>query len=198
MPSVPRPTWSPARQRRRSRSPALGRTQIAPRREQPAPVHCLPQLPSGSRSVARPIQLSVAAPITSAPRNGALRADSLEIVEEILLTCIVTSFAASFATAGGVAGTAMERLPFPFSLPGMCSSITTWKLVPPKPNALTPARRTPPAGIVPGLQFGVDVQRRVSEVDLRTGMLAMQAGWQHLVAQRQGSLQTFLRLRQPL
>ena len=30
--------------------------------------------------------------------------------------------------------------------PGTYSSRTAWKLVPPKPNALTPARRTPPAG----------------------------------------------------
>ena len=46
--------------------------------------------------------------------------------------------------------TATDRLPFPFSLPGMYSSSTAWKLVPPKPKALSPARRTPPAGIVHG------------------------------------------------
>ena len=31
--------------------------------------------------------------------------------------------------------------------PGMYSSRTTWKLVPPKPNALTPAMRTPVGGV---------------------------------------------------
>ena len=55
----------------------------------------------------------VAAPITSAPR-------------------------APGATAG--AGGALARLPR-VSRPGTCSSSTTWKLVPPKPNAETPARR---------------------------------------------------------
>src|SRR5690349_19844426 len=42
---------------------------------------------------------------------------------------------------------------------------------------------------VPWLQLGVDVERRVREVDLRTGMFAVQTGWQHLVAQGQRSFQ---------
>ena len=89
---------------------------------------------------------SVVAPITNAPRKGALRAYVPEILGEIVLACIVRSF----ATVGGIAGTAIERLPFPLRLPGMCSSITTWKFVPPKPKALTPARRMPPSGTVHG------------------------------------------------
>ena len=68
--------------------------------------------------------------------------------------------------------------------------------MPPKPKALTPARRTPSAGHVHGLQFGVDVERRVGEVDIRIGMLAMQAGRQHLVTQSQRRPSAF-RLRRP-
>jgi hypothetical protein len=35
-------------------------------------------------------------------------------------------------------------LALPFARPGTYSSSTAWKLVPPKPNALTAAQRTPP------------------------------------------------------
>ena len=46
----------------------------------------------------------------------------------------------------GAAGTAIEvRCPLVVRCPGTCSSITTWKLVPPKPNALTPATRVAPS-----------------------------------------------------
>ena len=41
----------------------------------------------------------------------------------------------------------------------------------------------------PRSQFGVDVKRRVGKIDIGIGMLAMQAGRQHLVAQRQGRFQ---------
>ena len=84
-----------------------------------------------------------------------------------------------------VHGTATDRLPFPLSLPGMYSSSTAWKLVPPKPKALNAGA---PDGICrnrPRLQFGVDIKRGVSKVDIRTGMLAMQTGRQHLIAKRQ-------------
>ena len=46
---------------------------------------------------------------------------------------------------------AIDRMPFPFSRWGMYSSSTRWKLVPPKPKALTPARRTPSARAAHGL-----------------------------------------------
>ena len=41
----------------------------------------------------------------------------------------------------------------------------------------------------PMLQCGVDVQWRVSEVDLRTGVFAMETGGQHLIAKREGSFE---------
>ncbi len=55
------------------------------------------------------------------------------------------------AGSGGAAGTPAPTLiaawPFELRRPGTCSSMTMWKLVPPKPNALTPATRVAPAGI---------------------------------------------------
>src|ERR1035441_2903029 len=54
------------------------------------------------------------------------------------------------ATTGDGAVTATDRFPFPLSLPGMYSSSTAWKLVPPKPKALRPARRGVFAGTVHG------------------------------------------------
>ena len=54
-----------------------------------------------------------------------------------------------FGSAGS-AGTATEvRWPLPSAAwrPGTYSSMTTWKLVPPKPNALTPATRERPGAI---------------------------------------------------
>ena len=44
------------------------------------------------------------------------------------------------------AGTAWYLRPPPVRRPGTYSSKTAWKLVPPKPKALTPARRTPLSG----------------------------------------------------
>ena len=41
----------------------------------------------------------------------------------------------------------------------------------------------------PRFQLGIDVQRGVGKVDIRIGMLAMQAGRQHLVMKRQCSFQ---------
>ena len=41
----------------------------------------------------------------------------------------------------------------------------------------------------PGFQRGIDVKRRVREVDIRIGMFAVHAGRQNFVAERQSSLQ---------
>ena len=54
------------------------------------------------------------------------------------------------------------------------SSRTTWALVPPMPNELTPARRGAPSAR-PRAQLGVDVERARREVDLRVGRLEVQA-----------------------
>src|SRR4051794_2866236 len=48
---------------------------------------------------------------------------------------------------GTSAGTAIVAWPLPLlRRPGTYSSSTAWKLVPPKPNALTPATRVAPSG----------------------------------------------------
>src|SRR5271167_3586896 len=86
---------------------------------------------------------SEAAPTTSAPRNGALR-------ETVASGAGGAATATPFSTSVGGAVTATDRLPLPFSLPGRYSSKTAWKLVPPKPNALTAARR----GVSPGTVHG--------------------------------------------
>src|SRR5208283_3503817 len=94
------------------------------------------------RSMSEAFEVS---PITSAPRNGALQATAaagdggVTVVMPIL-----------FSTTGDGAVTATDRLPFPLSLPGRYSSSTAWKLVPPKPKALSPPRRVASAGIVHG------------------------------------------------
>ena len=50
------------------------------------------------------------------------------------------------SAAGTSAGTAIDARPLPLDKrPGTCSSSTAWKLVPPKPNALTPATRVAPS-----------------------------------------------------
>ena len=79
-----------------------------------------------SASSFAPSSPSLAAPTRTAPRSGA--------------------FAGADA-ALGAAGTetCTGRLSF-VRAPGTCSSRTTWKFVPPKPNAERPARRTPHAG----------------------------------------------------
>ncbi len=69
---------------------------------------------------------SSAAPSTSAPRSGGL-ADEGE--------------GGSFAGTGPAGTATAERWPFVVSRSGTYSSMTRWKLVPPKPNALTPATR---------------------------------------------------------
>src|SRR5271157_5174637 len=88
---------------------------------------------------------SETSPITSAPRNGALQptaeGDGGAAVVTLTLFSAITGDGAVTATAG---------LPLPLILPGMYSSSTAWKLVPPKPNALTPRRRTLSAGTVHG------------------------------------------------
>src|SRR5271157_1326094 len=56
------------------------------------------------------------------------------------------------AAAGKISPVVIDRLPLPPDrLRGMYSSSTAWKLAPPKPKELTPARRTPPAGTFHGL-----------------------------------------------
>ena len=76
------------------------------------------------------------------------------------------------------------------SRPGTCSSSTTWKLVPPKPNALTPA--PPDAGRRrrPVAQLGVDVRTASAAKSMfGFGRSKLQAGRQHLVVQRQRRLE---------
>src|ERR1017187_4140364 len=93
---------------------------------------------------------SEAAPMTSAPRNGALQEEELAVPEkEVLGTAC--AFIICYFPLEGISLTATDRLPFPLNLWGMYSSSTAWKLVPPKPKALRPARRTPSGGIVHGL-----------------------------------------------
>src|SRR5207302_10268811 len=91
---------------------------------------------------------SEAAPMTSAPRSGALQSGVTEEDAEAgagwwLIIGISEDFWGRLLTA-------TERFPFPFSRWGMYSSNTAWKLVPPKPKALKPARRTQSAGTVQG------------------------------------------------
>ena len=62
------------------------------------------------------------------------------------------------------------------STPLGASSSTTWALVPPMPNELTPARRGRPARRRPGAQRGVDEEGAAREVDLRIGRRGS-AGW---------------------
>src|SRR6266511_312750 len=66
-------------------------------------------------------------PTTAAPRSGDFQPTGRSTVD------------ARWATAN-------ERACSPRYRPGTYSSITTWKLVPPKPNALTPPERAPPGG----------------------------------------------------
>src|SRR5947209_11967577 len=91
---------------------------------------------------------SEAAPMTSAPRSGALQTGVAEEDAEAEAGCwLIIGISEDF---WGRLLTATERFPFPFSRWGMYSSNTAWKLVPPKPKALKPARRTPAAGISQG------------------------------------------------
>src|SRR5450759_3810559 len=61
---------------------------------------------------------SEAAPITNAPRNGALQEEELAVPEKEVRGTLSTFIIDSF-TCDGISLTATERLPFPFSLPGM-------------------------------------------------------------------------------
>ena len=85
-------------------------------------------IPASAARLARrsPSSASVAAPTTAArrARSGA---------------------GAKARAAAFTSGTANWRAP-PSSRPGTYSSSTAWKLVPPKPKALTPPRRTPDSG----------------------------------------------------
>ena len=89
------------------------------------------------RAAGRARPASSAAPATNAPRSGAWPAPD--------------AAAAAGVTSVGMAGTSTSAndtwlAPVPSWRPGRNSSSTAWKLVPPNPNALTPARRTPPGG----------------------------------------------------
>src|SRR5271157_2685625 len=116
---------------------------------------------------------SETSPITSAPRNGALQPTaagdgggtgatltlfSATTGEGAVIATVgdggaaVVTLTLLSATTGDGAVTATDRLPLPLILPGMYSSSTAWKLVPPKPNALTPTRRTLSAGTGHGIR----------------------------------------------
>ena len=73
----------------------------------------------------------VSAPSTTAPEGGALAA---------------TPAPGPDTEPDDNSGTEMLDLRSLATWPGTYSSSTAWKLVPPKPKALTPARRTPDAG----------------------------------------------------
>ena len=146
----------------------------------PAPVQLGPtSAPASTARAARQQSLLQA----KAPRNGALRgvsatgaigcggATGAELATGTLLTCT----GACWVATGGATGTAMVFLPFPFSLPGMCSSITTWKLSAETEGADAHAPRIA-VGKVPRPQLGVDIKRRVRKIDIWAWGLAMEAG----------------------
>ncbi len=60
--------------------------------------------------------------------------------------------------------------------------------MPPKPNALMPARRGVPAAVDPRARLGVDVERRALEPELRVGLVAGDRRRQHAVVQRERRL----------
>ena len=131
---------------------------------------------------------SSAAPTTSAPRSGALPATGPAS----------TAAAAGAATArcrprsrGGTSTPANETCLGARATwrPGTCSSSTAWKLVPPKPKALTPARRIPPAGASHGRSSVLTVNGDPAEVDVGVGPLGVDARRQDLVVQRHGRLE---------
>src|SRR5579871_3052124 len=107
---------------------------------------------AGARPVAAPFSItrrrstraaSEPAPTTSAPRNGTLR-DGAEHEGYGF------GFMDDSVMAGAMSGTAMDFFPLPLSRCGIYSSSTAWKLVPPNPKALRPARRMLSAGTVQG------------------------------------------------
>ena len=69
----------------------------------------------------------------------------------------------------------------------MYSSRTAWKLVPPKPKALTPAVRGWSLAVDPGPGLGVEEERAALEIALGVGLLD-QGRRQHLVVQGQRGL----------
>src|ERR1017187_6549187 len=98
---------------------------------------------------------SEAAPSTRAPRKGVLQeaepaVPEREAREAFSTLVMVMGVGVNSFTVDGMSLTVTDRLPFPFNRPGMYSSSTAWKLVPPKPKALKPARRTPSGGMVQG------------------------------------------------
>ncbi len=92
--------------------------------------------------------LPSAPPTTSAPRRGALRGAAKAWAPAGAAgeppTDAVTPLVLS---AAGTDAPAKLLRPLAGNRPGTCSSRTAWKLVPPKPNADTPARRMPPTGL---------------------------------------------------
>ena len=90
-------------------------------------------------------------PSTSAPRSGALRAGGRAGARSGAPgpRCRATpGTCGGGEDPGGSGGAGRGRAP----------RATTWKLVPPKPKALTPPRRTPPARLGPVAQLGVDAR----------------------------------------
>src|ERR1039458_4015390 len=62
-------------------------------------------------------------------------------------------------------------------------------LVSDRPGTRFGPRAIRAAGCPPRRQLSIDIERGVSKVDSRIGMLAIHAGRQHLIAKRQGRLQ---------
>src|SRR6266545_3621470 len=113
---------------------------------------------------------SLSPPTTSAPRSGALAdagcvtgagAGGAVTATDVAPLSPALGFAACRAAgptpspagplttlAAGMSAPAKLRWSVVSYLPGTYSSTTAWKLVPPKPKALTPPRRTPPGGTV--------------------------------------------------
>jgi hypothetical protein len=91
----------------------------------------------------KPSAASDVAPISRAPRTGALMAGGEATETSFSFTVASIIFSGSIITA-------TDFLPFPLSLCGIYSSRTAWKFVPPKPRALKPARRTESDGTVHG------------------------------------------------
>ena len=124
---------------------------------------------------------SSAPPTTRAPRSGgrddpadvAAPADAGTVTLD-LVTCADANVRGAVAHGGG---------------PGTCSSRTTWKLVPPKPKALTPARRTPPGGSGQSRSSVLTRNGDGVPVDVGVGVAEVQAGREHLLVQRHDDLE---------
>ena len=106
-------------------------------------------------------------PSTSAPRSGALAVVAVVAVAAAdggLTTSEPGTSAAAKLRAGGRCR------------PGTCSSTTTWKLVPPNPNALTPPRRTSFSGASHGRRCVLTAKGRVSQSTLGFGFSKCRLG----------------------